>query len=128
MPIFQYVAADQTGAQTQGSYEAANEEQALAQLAQYGLTVTQLVPTQAAPEVHTPTQPQKKQNKNKRNLGVPGMSYEADIFSCSLIGVTILYYLFIYIFGLLEEPYFTKYCDWRYCGCNATFTRMDCYD
>ena len=32
MPIFQYAATDQTGAQTQGSYEAANEEQALAQI------------------------------------------------------------------------------------------------
>ena len=63
MPIFQYVATDQTGAQTQGSYEAANEEQALAQLAQYGLTVTQLVPTQSAPEVPSPAQPEKKQKK-----------------------------------------------------------------
>ena len=71
MPIFQYVAADQTGAQTQGSYEAANEEQALAQLAQYGLTVTQLVPTQAAPEVPSPTQPEKKQKKKKEKAPKP---------------------------------------------------------
>jgi type IV pilus assembly protein PilC len=71
MPIYQYVAADQTGAQTQGSYEAANEEQALAQLAQYGLTVTQLVPTQSAPEVPSPTQPEKKQKKKKEKAPKP---------------------------------------------------------
>ena len=71
MPIFQYVATDQTGAQTQGSYEAANEEQALAQLAQYGLTVTQLVPTQPAPEVPSPTQPEKKQKKKKEKAPKP---------------------------------------------------------
>ena len=65
MPIFQYVATDQTGAQTQGSYEAANEEQALAQLAQYGLTVTQLVPTQSAPEVTGPTRKEAKEKKGK---------------------------------------------------------------
>ena len=71
MPIFQYVATDQTGAQTQGSYEAANEEQALAQLAQYGLTVTQLVPTQSAPEVPSPAQPEKKQKKKKEKAPKP---------------------------------------------------------
>jgi type IV pilus assembly protein PilC len=71
MPIYQYVAADQTGAQTQGSYEASNEEQALAQLAQYGLTVTQLVPTQSAPEVPSPTQPEKKQKKKKEKAPKP---------------------------------------------------------
>ena len=66
MPIFQYVATDQTGAQTQGNYEAANEEQAYAQLAQYGLTVNQLVPLQAAPAVPSPVQPEKKQKKKKK--------------------------------------------------------------
>jgi len=71
MPIFQYVATDQTGAQTQGSYEAANEEQALAQLAQYGLTVTQLVPNQSAPEVPSPAQPEKKQKKKKEKAPKP---------------------------------------------------------
>ena len=44
MPNFQYVATDQTGAQTQGTFEAANEQQAYEQLAQYGLNVSQVVP------------------------------------------------------------------------------------
>ncbi|MEC7626889.1 MAG: type II secretion system F family protein, partial [Verrucomicrobiota bacterium] len=44
MPIFQYTATDQTGAQTQGNFEAANEQQAYQQLAQYGLNVSQVVP------------------------------------------------------------------------------------
>ncbi len=65
MPIFQYVATDQTGAQTQGNYEAANEEQAYAQLAQYGLTVTQLVALQAAPVAPSPAQPEPKQKRTK---------------------------------------------------------------
>ena len=44
MPNFQYVATDQTGAQTQGTFEAANEQQAYEQLAQYGLNVSQVIP------------------------------------------------------------------------------------
>ena len=44
MPNFQYTATDQTGAQTQGTFEAANEQQAYEQLAQYGLNVSQVVP------------------------------------------------------------------------------------
>ena len=68
MPIFQYVATDQTGAQSQGNYEAANEEQAYAQLAQYGLTVTQLVAVQVTPEVPSPAQPEKKERKRRKKL------------------------------------------------------------
>ena len=41
MPIYQFNGTDQTGAPSQGTFEAPNEEQALAQLAQYGLNVTQ---------------------------------------------------------------------------------------
>lgn len=44
MPNFQYIATDQTGAQTQGTFEAANEQQAYEQLAQYGLSVSQVIP------------------------------------------------------------------------------------
>ena len=44
MPNFQYVATDQTGAQTQGTFEASNEQQAYEQLAQYGLSVSQVIP------------------------------------------------------------------------------------
>ena len=44
MPIYQFTATDQTGAPSQGTFEAPNEEQAFAQLAQYGLNVSQVVP------------------------------------------------------------------------------------
>ena len=44
MPNFQYVATDQFGAQSQGTFEAANEQQAYEQLAQYGLSVSQVIP------------------------------------------------------------------------------------
>ena len=44
MPNFQYTATDQTGAQSQGTFEAANEQQAYEQLAQYGLNVSQVIP------------------------------------------------------------------------------------
>ena len=44
MPVFQYTATDQNGAPSQGNFEAPSEEQAREQLAQYGLTVTQLQP------------------------------------------------------------------------------------
>jgi type IV pilus assembly protein PilC len=44
MPIFQYTATDQTGTSSQGNFEAANEDQAREQLAQYGLNVTKLEP------------------------------------------------------------------------------------
>ena len=44
MPVFQYTATDQTGASSQGNFEAESEEQARSQLAQYGLNATQLVP------------------------------------------------------------------------------------
>ena len=40
MPIFKYSGTDQTGAPSEGNFEAANEEQARSQLAQYGLTLT----------------------------------------------------------------------------------------
>ena len=43
MPIYQYTATDQTGAQSQGTFEAPDEQQAQQQLAQYGLQVSQLV-------------------------------------------------------------------------------------
>ena len=44
MPIYQFTGTDQTGAPSQGTFEAPNEEQALAQLAQYGLSVSQVIP------------------------------------------------------------------------------------
>ena len=70
MPIFQYVATDQTGAQSQGNYEAPNEEQAYAQLAQYGLTVTQLVavhgPYTGSPQSGPARKRKEKQGKSSQ--------------------------------------------------------------
>ena len=67
MPVYQFTATDQNGAPSQGTFEAPNEEQAFAHLAQYGLTVSQLVPVQeqavaAAPAAGTtpPLEPEEK--------------------------------------------------------------------
>ncbi len=65
MPIFQYTATDQTGAQSQGNFEAANEEQALTQLAQYGLTVSQLIPLDQPASPAVPAATDKKAAKKK---------------------------------------------------------------
>ena len=54
MPIYQFTATDQNGAPSQGTFEAPNEEQAFAQLAQYGYTVSQLVPAQEQPVAVAP--------------------------------------------------------------------------
>jgi type IV pilus assembly protein PilC len=48
MPIFQYTATDQTGTPSQGNFEAASEEQAREQLAQYGLNITKLEPVESS--------------------------------------------------------------------------------
>ena len=69
MPVYQFSATDQNGAPQQGTFEAANEEQAYSQLAQYGLTVSQLVPSE--PAVPDPVQPQsmvKEKTATKTNL------------------------------------------------------------
>ena len=69
MPNFQYVATDQTGAQTQGTFEAANEQQAYEQLAQYGLNVSQVIPLDspgpAKPSPPAEEAPTLKKTKNK---------------------------------------------------------------
>ena len=69
MPNFQYVATDQTGAQTQGTFEAANEQQAYEQLAQYGLNVSQVIPLDspgpAKPSPPAEEAPPLKKTKNK---------------------------------------------------------------
>jgi type IV pilus assembly protein PilC len=58
MPIYQFTATDQTGAPSQGTFEAPNEEQAFAQLAQYGLNVSQVVPMDnPAPAQPAPSAP-----------------------------------------------------------------------
>ena len=58
MPIYQFNGTDQTGAPSQGTFEAPNEEQALAQLAQYGLNVTQVVPVGSPTPSPSPAAPQ----------------------------------------------------------------------
>lgn len=71
MPNFQYTATDQTGAQTQGTFEAANEQQAYAQLAQYGLNVTQVTALDPEPEpssAEASSQGSKAKAKKKKGL------------------------------------------------------------
>ena len=65
MPNFQYKATDQTGAQTEGTFEAANEQQAYEQLAQYGLNVTQVIPLDppASASISQPKNAGKKKKK-----------------------------------------------------------------
>ena len=59
MPVYQFTATDQNGTTQQGTFEAADEQQAYSQLSQYGLTATQVVPVEqtspsAAVASHTP--------------------------------------------------------------------------
>ena len=65
MPNFQYKATDQTGAQTEGTFEAANEQQAYEQLAQYGLNVTQVIPLDPPASANT-SQPKNAGTKKKK--------------------------------------------------------------
>ena len=76
MPNFQYVATDQTGAQTQGTFEASNEQQAYEQLAQYGLSVSQVIPmnpsgsASSSPDLAPPLKKSKgKAKKAKKKKG-----------------------------------------------------------
>ena len=69
MPIFQYTATDQAGAQSQGNFEAANEQQAYEQLAQYGLSVSQLIPLDPPaeqPSLIPEAEPEVKGKKKKK--------------------------------------------------------------
>ncbi len=65
MPVFQYTATDQTGASSQGNFEAESEEQARSQLAQYGLNVTQLVPLDNGQTEGKEAAPKKTKKKKK---------------------------------------------------------------
>jgi type IV pilus assembly protein PilC len=65
MPVFQYTATDQTGASSQGNFEAESEEQARSQLAQYGLNVTQLVPLDNRQTEGKGVAPEKTKKKKK---------------------------------------------------------------
>ena len=61
MPIFQYTATDQTGAPSEGNFEAATEDQAKEQLAQYGLNVTKLEPVESSDG-----EPKKRASRDKK--------------------------------------------------------------
>jgi len=65
MPVFQYTATDQTGASSQGNFEAESEEQARSQLAQYGLNVTEVVPVDNGEAEGKEAAPEKKKKKKK---------------------------------------------------------------
>ena len=65
MPVFQYTATDQTGASSQGNFEAESEEQARSQLAQYGLNVTEVVPVDNGEAEDKEAAPEKKKKKKK---------------------------------------------------------------
>ena len=65
MPVFQYTATDQTGASSQGNFEAESEEQARSQLAQYGLNVTEVVPVENGETEGKEAAPEKKKKKKK---------------------------------------------------------------
>ena len=70
MPVYQFTATDQNGDPQQGTFEAPNEEQAYAQLAQYGLTVSKVLPIQeppltASPASALPVEPQAKESVKK---------------------------------------------------------------
>ena len=61
MPIFQYTATDQTGTSSEGNFEAASEDQAREQLAQYGLNVTKLEPVESSDG-----EPKKRASRDKK--------------------------------------------------------------
>ncbi len=80
MPVFQYTATDQNGAPSQGNFEAPSEEQAREQLAQYGLTVTQLQPVGSdADEPKQRASPDKKKKKGLMDLQIGGGPNNEDI-------------------------------------------------
>jgi type IV pilus assembly protein PilC len=80
MPIFQYTATDQTGTPTQGNFEAASEEQAREQLAQYGLNVTKLEPVESSDgEPKKRGSRDKKKKKGLLSLEIGGGPNSEDI-------------------------------------------------
>ena len=80
MPVFQYTATDQNGAPSQGNFEAPSEEQAREQLAQYGLTVTQLQPVGSdADEPKQRVSRDKKKKKGLLDLQIGGGPNNEDI-------------------------------------------------
>ena len=66
MPVYQFTATDQNGDPQQGTFEAPNEEQAYAQLAQYGLTVSKVLPIRS-PRLLPALPPLRLWNPKRRN-------------------------------------------------------------
>jgi type IV pilus assembly protein PilC len=79
MPVFQYTATDQTGAPSQGNFEAESEEQARSQLAQYGLNVTDVVPLDSGEPEAKEAKPEKKKKKGLMSLQIGGGPSSEDI-------------------------------------------------
>jgi type IV pilus assembly protein PilC len=80
MPIFQYTATDQTGAPSQGNFEAASEDQAREQLAQYGLNITKLEPLDSSEgEPKKKASREKKKKKGLLSLELGGGPSNEDI-------------------------------------------------
>ena len=81
MPVFQYVAVDQNGSPSNGTLEADSQEQAVAQLSQSGLMVSEISAEQA-PEPATPQAAapgKKKKKKGFLNVQVGGGPSNEDI-------------------------------------------------
>jgi type IV pilus assembly protein PilC len=79
MAVFQYTATDQAGASSQGNFEAENEEQARSQLAQYGLTVSALVPVDSGESPSKAAAPEKKKKKGLMAFQIGGGPSSEDI-------------------------------------------------
>ena len=80
MPHFQYTATDQTGAPSEGNFEAATEDQAKEQLAQYGLNVTKLEPVESSDgEPKKRASREKKKKKGLLALEIGGGPSNEDI-------------------------------------------------
>ena len=70
MPVFQYVAVDQNGSPSNGTLEADSQEQAVAQLSQSGLMVSEISASQAAEPVAPQAAAPGKKKKKKGFLNV----------------------------------------------------------
>ena len=81
MPVFQYVAVDQNGSPSNGTLEADSQEQAVAQLSQSGLMVSEISAAQAAepatPQAAAPGK--KKKKKGFLNVQFGGGPNNEDI-------------------------------------------------
>ena len=68
MAVFKYVAVDQNGSPANGSVEADSQEQAVAQLGQSGLMVSEISVSQETPAVDSAAGPSQQKKKGKKRL------------------------------------------------------------